>query len=283
MIKSILVSLDGSAASQSALREALRWAEAARALVRGVFVEDEMRLMSFPSITYVEGGLAVPTPLPEPEYRRVEAEMKKEAATIRASFDKALSAKTALKGEFASVRGDVNAALAEEARAVDLVVIGRRGRRMQGDTSHRPGPTTEAMVHDSLRPVLVVPAEGHSGSFTLFAYDGSRAAQRVAVMGAYLASLAGGPSAVLTVGDDAEDQRRTQAPLLRYLTSYGLAPKSAVERGDAKKVILEKALTMGAGLIVMGAFGHSPLRELLFGSKTLNVLEDTPCPVLMMA
>jgi nucleotide-binding universal stress UspA family protein len=251
--------------------------------VRGVFVEDEMRLMSFPSITYIEGGLAVPTPLPEAEYRRVEAEMKKEADTIRAHFEKALSAKPALKGEFAAVRGDVNSVLADEARAVDLVAIGRRGRRIKGDRSHKPGPTTEAMVHDSLRPVLVVPAEGHFGSFTLFAYDGSRAAQRVSVMGAYLASLAGGPSAVLTVGDDAEEQRRTQAPLLRYLTGYGLAPKPMIERGDAKKALLEKALTTGAGLIVMGAFGHSPLRELLFGSKTLGVLEDTPCAVLMMA
>ena len=283
MIKRILVSLDGSPASQSALSEALRWAEAARSQVRGVFVEDEMRLMSFPSVTYVEGGLAVPTPLPEAEYQRVEAEMKKEEAGIRAHFDQALAASPAVKGEFAAVRGDVNAVLAEEARAVDLIVIGRRGRRMKGDRSHRPGPTTEAMVHDSLRPVLVVPAQGHFGSTALFAYDGSHAAQRVAVMGAYLASLAGGPCSVLTVGDDAEELRRTQSPLLRYLTGYGLAPKAMIERGDAKKTILEKARTLGAGLIVMGAFGHSPLRELFFGSKTLGVLEDTPCPVLMMA
>jgi nucleotide-binding universal stress UspA family protein len=283
MIKRILVALDGSTASWTALREGLRWAEASGAGLRAVFVEDQLRLMSFPAVTFVEGGVVVPTPLPEPEYRRVEAELKEESRQVRSQFDQARAARPKVAAEFASLRGEVNAVLAEEARAVDLIVIGRRGKRMPGDRSHRPGPTTEAMVHDSLRPVLVVPSEGQFGPFTLFAYDGSRAAQRVAVMGAYLASLAHGPCAVLTVGDDPESARRTQAPLLRYLAAYGLDPKSFLERGEAIRVILDKAQATGAGLIVMGAFGHGPLRELLFGSKTLGVLEKTTCPVLMMA
>ena len=163
------------------------------------------------------------------------------------------------------------------------IVIGRRGKRIKAERTKRPGPTTEAMVHDSQRPVLVVPSEGRTGGTVLFAYDGSKAAQRVVVQGAYLTSLAKAPCAVLTVDDDPERARRTQAPLLRYLEAYDLQPRATIVKGDATRQIIDQANSKGAGLVVMGAFGHNPIRELLFGSTTLNVLEQTPCPVLMMA
>ncbi len=38
----------------------------------------------------------------------------------------------------------------------------------------------------------------------------------------------------------------------------------------------------GAGMIVMGAFGHNPIHELFFGSTTLETMAKTECPVLLM-
>jgi len=40
---------------------------------------------------------------------------------------------------------------------------------------------------------------------------------------------------------------------------------------------------MDAGLIVMGAFGTNRLKELIFGSTTMNVLEKAECPILLVA
>jgi nucleotide-binding universal stress UspA family protein len=287
MIRRMLVALDGSAAAKAALAAALRLAELTGARLSGVFVEDEMRFMTFPAVTFMEGGVAVPVPLPDDALRKVEAEVRSEALALRKEFDAAIQAQPRVKGEFASIRGGINAVLADEGRAADLIVIGRRGKRPGEKKTTRPGPTTEAMVHDSLRPVLVVPAGARQGGATLFAYDGSRAAQRVAVMGALLASLetqrTGAGCHVLTVDDDPEGARKTQEALLRYLAAYELAPRAIAAKGNAAQQILDQANAKGAGLIVMGAFGHSPLRELIFGSTTLRVLEGTACPVLMMA
>ena len=283
MIKRILVALDGSDASLAALAEAARWAALAGAELEGMFVEDEMRFLFFPALTYMEGGVAVPTPLPEEEYRKVETQVRAEGEAIRKTFQETLAARPGVRGDFATTRGDINAVLAEEARAADLVVIGRRGKRLKQNRSKRPGPTTEAMVHDSHRPVLVVPAAPRAKGMVLFAYDGSKAAQRVVVPGAYLASLEKAPTSVLTCDDDAESARKTQASLLRYLGAYGLEPRALIEKGDPTRLIVDKANATGAGMIVMGAFGHNPIRELLFGSTTLMVLEKAPCPVLMMA
>lgn len=283
MMKQILVALDGSEAGRAALKESIRLAELTGARLWGVFVEDEMRFMMFPAVTFMEGGVAVPVPLPDDMLRKVESDVDKERLALRQEFDAAMRAHPKVKGEFENIRGGINTVLTEAARATDLIVIGRRGKRIGEKKSTRPGPTTEAMVHDSLRPVLVVPAGGRTGGATLFAYDGSSAAQRVAVMGAQLAALSKAASHVLTVEDDAESARRTQAPLLRYLGVYDLEPRSIVMKGNVTALILDQANAKGAGLIVMGAFGHSPIRELLFGSTTLKVLEGASCPVLMMA
>jgi nucleotide-binding universal stress UspA family protein len=283
MIKRILVAVDGSAAGNAALLEAARLAELTGAQLRAVFVEDEMRFMMFPAVTFMEGGVAVPVPLPQDALTKVEAEVKAEATTLRNAFQAAMKAHPKAKGEFAAVRGGINAVLTQEGRAADLVVIGRRGKRPGEKQTNRPGPTTEAMVHDSLRPVLIVPPDPRAGGAVLFAFDGSKAAQRVAVMGAELAYLAHAPCHVVTVDDEPEGARATQHALLTYLAAYDLAPRAITAKGNVAAQILDQANAKGVGLIVMGAFGHSPLRELLFGSTTLSVVEGAPCPVLMMA
>ena len=53
--------------------------------------------------------------------------------------------------------------------------------------------------------------------------------------------------------------------------------------GEPAREIIGAANAYKCGLIVTGAFGHGPIRQLVFGSSTLSVLEDTPCPVLLMA
>jgi nucleotide-binding universal stress UspA family protein len=60
----------------------------------------------------------------------------------------------------------------------------------------------------------------------------------------------------------------------------GVDAQVAVEEGDAAAVILERALSMPADLLVMGTHGRSNLERLLFGSITDEVMRVAPCPVL---
>jgi nucleotide-binding universal stress UspA family protein len=50
---------------------------------------------------------------------------------------------------------------------------------------------------------------------------------------------------------------------------------------SAGKALLKHAQEINAGLIVMGAYGHSRLREFVFGGATRHVLDDMTRPVLM--
>jgi nucleotide-binding universal stress UspA family protein len=50
---------------------------------------------------------------------------------------------------------------------------------------------------------------------------------------------------------------------------------------DAGNMLLSRAFDLSADLLVMGAYGHSRLRELVLGGATRTVLSSMTLPVLM--
>ena len=61
----------------------------------------------------------------------------------------------------------------------------------------------------------------------------------------------------------------------------GLEPQPTLRRGDAGKVICAAATELRADLIVVGARGWNPVKQLLLGSTSLYVLHHAHCPVLV--
>lgn len=282
MIKSIVVDVDGSAASLAALNEAVKWAELLNVELRAVFVEDEQRFMYYPIGTAVEDEVPVPILLPDDEAAEIKAKVDEEGSAIRAEFDR-LTAGKAFTSSYSQIRGNVNEVLTDEARAADLTVIGRRGRASGAGTEL--GPTTETLIHNALRPVLVVPENPHTEGETVFAYDGSRGVQRVMVSGTELAHARGGEVVAITIGDDEAYAAELDRVLSRYWQPYDVRGRCEFieEKGKLVDIIANYTIENKAGLLVMGAFGHNPVREFLFGSTTLDVLAKVSCPVLLMA
>jgi nucleotide-binding universal stress UspA family protein len=282
MMKSILIALDGSAASLAGLKEAVRWAEILKAELRGVFVEDEQRFVYYPAGFSAEGGVPVAAPLPDEDLAAENEKVRKEGEAARKAFESAVQGKS-LRTEFIQVRGNVNQILTREARAVDLIVMGRRGRDAAAGSSEA-GPTTETLIHSALRPVLVVPKEMTGDGTFVFAYDGSKGSQRVIAAGTELVAATQGKAAVFSIGDDPQLKLDHEQVLKRYWGPYGIKGTFRVARkeGKAADMIVSFARQEKAGMIVMGAFGHNPLHELFFGSTTLETLAAAPCPVLLM-
>lgn len=281
MIKSILVALDGSPTGNAGLEQAVEWAKALKAELRGIFVEDEQRFVTYPAGMSAEGGVPVSVPLPEAEFETMKARVKEEGDAIESAFTKA-SAGGGLQADFMRKPGNVNDILTHEARLVDLVVIGRRGVS-NTSRSRTPGPTTETLIHNALRPVVVVPENPTSGG-VLFAYDGSTGVQRALVAGTEMTVARKAPVSVISIGDEGAKADALREGLTRYWKPHGLKAdfNQPAKEGRVSTMIVNEARHRECGLIVMGAFGHNPIRELLFGSTTLEVLEESICPVLLM-
>ncbi len=281
MIKRILVAVDGSPASLAAAQQAVHWASLLQAQLLAVFVADEQRFVYYPTAASFEGGVVMSVPLPEDRMKVEVAKVQAEEKEIRAAFDKAVQGKK-LDAQFKHERGDVNGILVREARTADMVVIGKRGR-FDPPGSKQAGPTTEALIHDALRPVLVVPEGSRTQGPLLVAYDNSKGVQRILPSAVQLAEKSGQGVVVLTIEDKADRAKALQEPLVPYFKAHDISVKLLVERGKPAAALVKAAETQGAGMIVMGAFNRNPVYELFFGSTTLSVLERAPCPILLTA
>jgi nucleotide-binding universal stress UspA family protein len=142
----------------------------------------------------------------------------------------------------------------------------------------------EALIFGAGRPVLVVPEnfKHRSADHLAVAWDGSRAASR-AVHDAMPLIEAGQSVSLITAFDDKAIGAGAVADLVAYLERHNVK-SSHHDIGVAGKSIgpalQEAALSQGAGILVMGAFGHSRLRDFVLGGATRTTLEDCRLPVL---
>jgi nucleotide-binding universal stress UspA family protein len=86
---------------------------------------------------------------------------------------------------------------------------------------------------------------------------------------------------ILTADENGGNSRPDQ--LRDYLEFHGVQAKvtSVAAKGDAGKALLAAAAKAGADLLVMGAYGHSRVRELVLGGVTKHVLQATTIPTLL--
>jgi nucleotide-binding universal stress UspA family protein len=174
--------------------------------------------------------------------------------------------------------GDTPRVLAEAIQRCDLLLCGHSTDANAGDRL-----LLQEILKQSSRPAIVVPQSPSHGQAVLVAYDGSFRAARA------LASLvATGLGAsqnihVLSIGEDSDLAHRHADTAQSYLRRHQLRCSAEVMRpkGRPGDQILEEAARVSAGLLVMGAFGHSPLREFFLGSVTRFVLRSLPLPVFL--
>ncbi|MBB4615629.1 universal stress protein [Novosphingobium taihuense] len=144
-------------------------------------------------------------------------------------------------------------------------------------------PTLEELVLGVRSPVLAVPRGIKAPAFdqpVLIAWDGGH--ESANALRAALPLLAMAPAVhILTVREKSDTFPATDAAC--YLSRHGIhAEVHEQERnGSIAFTIEECARQLGVGLIVMGLFGHSRLRELLMGGVSREMLDRSQIPLLL--
>lgn len=168
--------------------------------------------------------------------------------------------------------------VAAAGRLADLVIVGRPDAAEEAPMA----ATIDAALFDTGRPVLVAPpaAPDVIGNRVVIAWNGT--AQSARAVAAALPFL--GKSQQVTVVVGGEEGAAPSSGLVAYLDKHGV--RANVEVFSAShhaigKSILEQAVRLQADLLVMGAYGHSRLREMILGGATREVLGAATMPVLM--
>jgi nucleotide-binding universal stress UspA family protein len=90
---------------------------------------------------------------------------------------------------------------------------------------------------------------------------------------------------VVSVDENADSRRASQGEALAYLRCHGIGATARVAAPHLRSVgdtLLAEAAEHDAGLLVMGAYSHSRLREMLLGGATRHILKNAVArPVLM--
>lgn len=177
--------------------------------------------------------------------------------------------------------GELQETLMSMQDGVRLFVLGRRGASAQ--VAQRDlGRNFERVVRALRQPVLAVGEEFHPPQRVMVAFDGGAVTRRGVQMLADCRLFSGLPIHLLMVGTAHADRERQLAWAQGLLGEAGHAVTSALIAGDAERVIAAQAQTLGADLLVMGAYSHVPWRRLLVGSRTADLLRALRLPTLLL-
>lgn len=177
--------------------------------------------------------------------------------------------------------GELEETLVEQQQDVRLLVIGRRGESAAA-TQRDLGRNVERVVRALSRPILTVTDAFRPPRKVLVAYDGGGVTRRGIDMLAGSPLFRGLEVHVLMAGPARQSAPKDIEQACATLIAGGLRASSHIVPGDPEKVIAQYAASEGMDLLVMGAWSHSPLRSLLFGSKTSDLLRAARLPVLLL-
>ena len=189
---------------------------------------------------------------------------------------------TQVSASWQEISGDALECMTFRARHHDLVVMG-----CMEDPDGLPNDLLELVLVRCGRPVLVVPASGNgpSGSAVVAWKESAEAARALAASLPLLKHAAN--VTLVAIEEDASASDATKEGLsaaARQLAWHGVKADTRFISAGRRNVadVLASAVTEHkAQLLVMGAYGHSRMRELIFGGCTQHFLHHAPVAVLL--
>jgi len=177
--------------------------------------------------------------------------------------------------------GALDETLAEQEDGVRLFVFGRRGA--SAETTHRDlGRNVERMVRALHKPVLTVTEGFKEPRRVLIAFDGGTVTRRGVELVAGSMLFRGLPIHLLMSGKESREAPKQLEWAKNTLEAAGFEASTALVPGDAEHMIAKTVKDQDIDVLIMGAYAHSPLRSLLFGSKTSDLLRAATIPTLLL-
>jgi nucleotide-binding universal stress UspA family protein len=207
------------------------------------------------------------------------ARSRRNAQDLLAAFE-AAAAKSGVSSESILQKcrsSEIPNLLVEYARLRDLTIMPESNDRW----------CAEAVIFGSGKPILILPQSPRSGPFRLgtvaVAWDFSRAAARAVSDALPLLEKATQVRVVTVLNEKVLDRKHSAEELSKSLSRHGI--DVVLDRVEAKGRPIGDVLEAHVGshavdMLVMGAYGHSRLREFVLGGATRSLLSKPPLPIL---
>lgn len=172
--------------------------------------------------------------------------------------------------------------LADMQEDTRILVLGRQGEDHHR-TAHEIGGNLEAVIRTLSCRILITPPGFKEPEKVLLAYDASATAKQVLYVIARSPLCKGLPIHLLMIGENTEKNQQLLEEAEEEMQTQGHRDvTTALKQGDVESTLLGYQKEHQLGLIVMGAYGHSRIRQFLVGSTTTNLLRLSDVPILLM-
>lgn len=177
--------------------------------------------------------------------------------------------------------GNLVETLTEQEQDVRLFVLGRRGESANL-TQRDLGRNVEIVVRSLNKPILTITEGFTEPSSICIAFDGGLVTRKGVEMVAASPLFKGLTVHVLMSGRESKESAKRLNWARTTLEEANFNAPIHLIPGDAESVIATFVKDNNIDMLIMGAYSHSPLRSMLFGSKTADLLRSAKIPTLLL-
>ena len=273
--RNLLVHIDDSKANAQCLEAAIVLAQAHEAHLTGIYAAIELSL---------PGSIAAEVPAHLLDVLREQAAER--VAAAEAAFTEVVE-RAGLSSDFRVAHcpsSRVAEVVALHARYADLAILGQPEPENGGEVD---AELPEDVVLGAGRPALVIPYIGAGkeiGKRVLIAWDGGREAARAVNDALPLLEKAESVAVLVINPSHGGHGEQPGADIALHLARHGITVEAQhIEVRDIStgNALLSRLADEDIDLLVMGAYGHSRLRQMVLGGVTREVFQQMTVPVLM--
>ncbi|AHI28896.1 universal stress protein [Marinobacter similis] len=177
--------------------------------------------------------------------------------------------------------GDLTESLLSLENQTRLLVMGLHGES-SSDRDIHIGSQLETVIRSMHRPILLVPDEFTAPESAMLAFDGSDTAFKGVELLAGSPVLKGMPLHLVMVGADTNDRWEQLKKAEKMLAGLESEITLAIRAGDVEPTLHAYQEEHDIDLLVMGAYGHSRIRQFLVGSTTTTMLKTAEKPLVIL-
>ncbi|WP_100751778.1 universal stress protein [Vibrio salilacus] len=176
--------------------------------------------------------------------------------------------------------GNLVETLTDMERNIRVLVVGKSGEMHQNDTK-TIGSQLESVVRSIKAHILIASDRFSQPDSYILAFDGSTISEKL-VEKAINTPLLKDMTCHLVMVEDSDSKSDAFSNAAQKLKAKGINVVEAQLQGEVHSTILTYQQKQKIGMIVMGAYGHSKLRQFFVGSNTTRIITDTTVPLLLI-
>lgn len=281
---SVVACIDGSQATTAVCDYAVWAAQQLAAPLCLLHVLDQQR---FPAVPNLTGNIGLGSreqllaELAELDAQRAKLALKQGEQMLAAARQRALDdgmASVSLRQR----HGDLADSLVTMTEELRLAVLGLHGEDSSDAAERHIGSQLETVIRRVQRPILLTPEHFKAPQSAMLAFDGSATTRKGVELLAQSPLFKGMPIHVVMVDADTDSHWEQLRSAQHILEQQGHEVQLALVPGEVEPALHQYQAQHNIDLMVMGAYGHSRIRQFLVGSTTTSMLQRSQTPLLIL-